>query len=46
MIGHKSLPTTQKYSRDTLGSAWFKKMGDDAAQVNTEKDIYEEKSKD
>ena len=46
MIGHKSLATTQKYSRYTLGSAWFKKLGDDAAQVNTEKYIYEGKSKD
>jgi len=46
MIGHKSLVTTQKYSRYTLGSAWFKKLGDDVAQVNTEKDIYKGKSKD
>jgi integrase/recombinase XerD len=36
MIGHKSLATTQRYSRYRLGSAQFKKMGDKAAQVSFE----------
>jgi integrase/recombinase XerD len=45
MIGHKSLATTQRYSRYRLGSAQFKNIGDKAAQVSSEKHFDTEKLK-